>query len=219
MRRTVLTLTLLTAPIAAQQPKPPVTSATPASPPAGWTIRLDAKDSSKSASDTRFVTMGSGYHVTSGPAALYYNPQDVATGSYTVRATFGQRKAPAMGHPEAYGVFIGGAELVDNGKQQYMYLVVRGDGMFYVAHRGGVEVHPIVPWQAHDVVKKQNEAGAAANEVAIQVTADSVHMLVNGQRVKSFDKKDMHGFNTDGQYGLRVNHGLDVHVGNFGVQK
>lgn len=147
MRRTVLTLTLVaTAPLAAQQAKQP--DAAPAtSPPAGWTIRLDAKDSTKSASDTKFVTMGSGYHVTSGSAALYFNAKDLATGSYTVRATFGQRKPGAMGQPEAYGVFVGGTQLIDNNKQQYLYL------------------------------------------------------------------------DTDGQYGLRVNHGLDVHIGNFGVQK
>ena len=215
MRRTVVTLAFVAfSPLAAQQP-----AAAAPMPPDGWTIRLDAKDSSKSAADTKFVTMGQGFHVTSGPAAVYYNAKDVATGAYTVRASFGQRSAPAMGHPEAYGVFVGGSQMIDNAKQQYLYLVVRGDGMYYVAHRAGPDVHPIVPWTANDAVKKQNEAGAVTNEVAIRVTADSVLMVVNGQNVKSFAKSDMHGFNTDGQYGFRVNHGLNVHIGNFGLQK
>jgi hypothetical protein len=53
----------------------------------------------------------------------------------------------------------------------------------------------------------------------MQVTADSVHLSVNGERVKSFAKSEMHGFNTDGQVGVRVNHNLDVHIGNFAIKK
>lgn len=216
MRRSLLTLTLLSAaaPLAAQAP-----AAAPAAPPAGWVIRLDAKDSAQKPADTHFVTMGPGFHVTSGPAAIYYGMKDVATGSYTVRATFGQRTKPAMGHSEAYGVFVGGSMLDDYTKQQYMYLLVEDNGTYFVAHRAGGEVHKIVDWTASDAVKKANDAGAASNEVAIRITADSAIMMVNGTAVKGFAKKDMHGFNTDGTYGLRVNHGLNVHIGNFGVQK
>lgn len=53
----------------------------------------------------------------------------------------------------------------------------------------------------------------------IRVTADSVAMTVNGATVKAFARRELKGFNTDGQYGLRVNHGLNVHIGNFGLQK
>jgi hypothetical protein len=218
MRRTAVTLALIASSHLAAQQAP---AAAPASPPEGWTIRLDAKDSAMKAADTHFVTMGPGFHVTStsGPAALYFNAKDVATGAYTVHASFGQRVAPAMGHPEAYGVFIGGTQLTDDAKQQYFYFEVRGDGKYFVAHRAGPDVHKIVDWTAHDAVKKQNEAGAVSNEVAMKVTADSVHMMVNGQTVKAFAKSELHGFNTDGQYGFRVNHGLNVHIANFGLQK
>ena len=220
MRRTVVTIAFVAfSPLGAQQPAAPAAATAPASPPAGWTVRLDAKDSTKSAADTKFVAMGPGFHVTSGPAALYFNATGMATGSYTVHATFGQRVAPAMGHPEAYGVFVGGTDLTDNAKQQYFYFEVRGDGMYFVAHRAGPDVHKIVDWTANDAVKKQNEAGAVSNEVAMKVTADSVHMMVNSQIVKTFAKSALHGFQTDGQYGFRVNHGLNVHIGNFGIQQ
>ena len=200
--------------MAAQQKAP---DAAAWAPPAGWTVWTDAKDSSKSAADTKFVTMGAGFHVTSGPAAIYYNSSHTATGMFTVKATFGQRTRPAMGHSEAYGVFVGGSNLRDNAKQSYLYLVVRDDGMFYVAHRAGANVHKVSDWSANDAVKKAAENGSATNEVAIQVAADSVHMMVNGQKVKSIAKTA--GFITDGQYGLRVNHGLNVHIGNFGMQQ
>jgi hypothetical protein len=209
MRRALITIAVLAAaPLAAQQQQ---------GSPAGWTIRLDDKDQARyTAADTKFVTMGPGYHVTSGPAAVYYSEKDVAAGSFTASASFGQRKAPA--HPEAYGLFIGGSS-VATPEQSYFYFLVRGDGKYFVAHRAGKEVHKIVDWTDSPAINKQNEAGAASNAVAMQVTADSVHLMANGQRVKSFAKSEMHGFNTDGQVGVRVNHGLDVHIGNFEVKK
>jgi len=215
MRNSVVVLSILAAgSLAAQQ-----TAAAPATPwaaPAGWTILADG---GAAPAETKFQTMGPGFHVTSGPAAIYFRDADVAKGTYTVKASFGQRVRPSMGHPEAYGVFIGGSDLNDAAKQQYMYLVVRDDGQFYVAHRAGKDVHPVVPWTANDAVVKANERGAATNEVAIQVAADSVHRMVNNTKVKSFAKKDLMGFKTDGTYGFRVNHMLNVHVGNFGMQQ
>lgn len=209
-----LILCLAAAPLAAQIPvtkdKPDYT------PPVGWTIRLDDKDQAKSASDTRFVTMGSGFHVTSGPAALYYRSADTVTAPFGVSAGFGQRKAPA--HPEAYGVFIGGRNLATP-QQEYFYFLVRGDGKYYVAHRAGAEVHTIVPWTEHEAVNRQNSAGVASNVVAFDVTADSVHLLANDKRLTSFARSELHGFQTDGQVGLRVNHGLDVHIGQFTIRR
>ena len=68
-------------------------------------------------------------------------------------------------------------------------------------------------------MKKQDDAGVATNALAIQTTKDSVLLSVNGQRVQSFAKSALHGFVTDGQAGIRVNHNLDVHVADFGIRK
>ena len=220
MRRTILTFALFAAPLAAQQQqaaeKDPSVKVKSTGLPSGWTVRLDDKERRYTPDDTRFEKMGSGYHVTSGPAALYYDAKDQVTGAFTATASFGQRKAPT--HPEAYGLFIGGSD-VASPQQQYFYFLVRGDGKYFVAHRAGTDVHKIVDWTESAAVKKQDENGAASNAVAMQVTADSVHLSVNGQRVQSFAKSALHGFNTDGQVGLRVNHNLDVHVGGFEIKK
>jgi hypothetical protein len=221
MRRTVLTLSLLAAiPLGAQQQqslsKDSSIKSKSAGLPAGWTARLDDKERRYSADDARFEIMGSGYHVTSGPAAVYYSEMHKTQGSFAVRATLTQMKAPS--HAEAYGIFIGGAELL-TAQQQYFYFLVRGDGKYYIAHRAGSEVHSIVPWSDNAAVKKQDESGKQSNELVIQVTADSVHLLVNSQRVRSFARSELRGFNTDGHVGLRVNHGLDVHVGTFEIRK
>jgi len=214
MIRNALMTLCLAAPALAQIPVRK--DAPPYEPPAGWTIRLDDKDRAADVSATRFVTMGSGFHVTSGPAALYFNGKDTVSGAFTASAGFGQRKAPT--HPEAYGLFIGGRNLTSP-QQEYFYFLVRGDGKYYVAHRAGTEVHTIAPWTEHAAVRKQNDAGVASNVVAFQVTPDSVHLLANQTRVKSFAKSELHGFSTDGQVGLRVNHGLDVHIGEFRIRK
>src|SRR5688572_15364701 len=220
MRRIIVTLSLLAAPLAAQQQQSSDRDSSikvkSTGLPAGWTVRLDDKEKRYSADDTRFEIMGAGYHVTSGPAALYYSDKHNATGAFTAKVRLTQMTAPS--HAEAYGIFIGGSNLV-SAEQQYFYLLVRGDGKYFIAHRAAAEVHRIVPWSDHPAVRKQDEAGKQTNELAVQVTADSMHMQVNAQRVRSFAKSEMHGFNTDGQVGLRVNHNLDVHIGNFEIKK
>ena len=178
--------------------------------PSGWKLRFDGKGAKQE--DVKFITMGQGYHFTSGPAAIYYNPKDVMTGAYSVTASLTQTKAPT--HPEAYGVFVGGHNLQDS-TQQYLYFLTRGDGKILINHRAGSEVHKLVDWAATDATKPQDATGKATNELSIDVKSDSVLFLANGKVVKGFAKSEMHGFNTDGQAGLRVNHNLDVHVGSF----
>lgn len=216
MKRLALSVVLVTAPVlaCAQQQDDPSVKVQGGQVPAGWTIRLDDKETGRTVNDTRFINMGSGYHVTSGPAAIYYNPADQASGAYTASASFHQTKAPT--HPEAYGLFIAGHDL-QSAQQSYLYFLVRGDGKYYVAHRAGTEVHKVVPWTDNAAIVKQDANGAATNVLSIQATADSLHFLVNGTRVQSFAKGGMLG--TDGQVGLRVNHNLDVHIDGFGVKK
>lgn len=226
MRRLLTTVALvaIASPLAAQGVKPQAQDNDPTHKvaggrlPAGWSVRVDDKDAVRgmTANDLKFITMGPGLHVTTGPAAIFYNPADAATGDYTVHATFTQEKAPM--HPEAYGVFVGGENLPDS-TQQYLYFIVRGDGKYMINHRAASAVHKIVPWTASDAVHKQDAEGKATNTVAIHVAADSVHFLVNGTQVQAFSREQMHGFTLGTQTGFRVNHNLDVHVADFGVTK
>ena len=185
---------------------------------AGWHGRLDdnAVKRGMSINDAKFVAAGTNsYHVTSGPAAIYYAPKFDVKGAYTARASFTQVKAPT--YPEAYGLFIGGHDL-DGPSQSYLYFLTRGDGKILINHRAGAEVHKLVDWTDSEATKKQDESGKVTNELAIRVTSDSVQFLANGIPVKAFAKAEMHGFNTDGQAGVRVNHNLEVHVANFEVK-
>ena len=219
MRSILIAITLLgvAAPLAAQsqrarQSDPDIKAAGGGQLPPGWRMRLDRANAKPE--DARFVTMGSGFHATSGPAAIYYNPQHMVKGPYTVRASFAQTKPSA--HPEAYGVFIGGSDL-EGPNQQYVYFLIRQDGKFLIKHRLGAETHNIMDWTDNAAVNKVAEGGGAKNDLSVAVAADSVRFMVNGKQVASFPRSEMKG--TDGQAGLRVNHNLDVHIARFEVAK
>jgi len=187
---------------------------------AGWEARLDRPNAKLD--DLKFVTMGPGFHVTSGPAAIYWNPATttakVGAKGYTVKGTFTQTKAPT--HPEAYGVFAMGSELA-GANENYAYLLVRGDGKFMVKHRYHDQVHTLADWTENAAVKKADAAGKATNEVAINVAPQTTTFWVNGTQVLSLASKDIVGpmkaESLDGIAGIRVNHNLDVHIAGFSV--
>ena len=174
--------------------------------PAGWMGRTD--DASQKISDAKFVTMGTGFHVTSGPAAIYWTEKMKAAGPFTATATFQQTKNPT--HPEAYGLVLQGSNL-DKPDQSYVYFLVRGDGKFLVNHRAGADVHKIVPWTENAAVKKADDKGVATNTLSVDATRpDSIRLLVNGKQVHALNGG--HVGAADGYVALRVNHNLDVHI-------
>ncbi|MFN8582217.1 MAG: hypothetical protein U0163_14745 [Gemmatimonadaceae bacterium] len=184
----------------------------------GWVGRTDK--SAQPITGAKFVDMAGGFHVTSGPAAIYWNPANMAKGNFAVKATFTQTKAPT--HPEAYGLFLGGTKLADDG-QNYLYCIVRGDGKAMVKHRIGSDVHTLMDWTENAAVKKQDDAGKATNEVSLWASADKVGCSVNGTEVFSFPRASAVGEgkleSVDGLVGIRVNHNLDVHISGFGMAK
>jgi hypothetical protein len=215
MRRSFTALSLLVlaaAPLAAQmKDHDPDKKAGGGALPAGWMGRTDRENAKLS--DAKFETMGTGFHVTSGPAAIYWKNNNV-TGPYTASATFTQMKAPS--HPEAYGMFFNGKGLT-GAQQDYAYFLVRGDGKVMVKHRAGKDVHTILDWTDNAAVNKQDANGKATNTLTIDASkADSVRLLVNGKQVNAFAKSYLGG--SDGAVGLRVNHNLDVHVADFAIK-
>ena len=178
--------------------------------PGGWMGRTD--DRTKKIEDAKFVTMGTGYHVTSGPAAIYWSSKDKVSGPFTAAVTMTQTKNPS--HPEAYGIFFSGKKL-EAPDQTYFYFLVRGDGKFLLNHRAGPQVHKIVDWTDNAAVKKADAKGAATNTLMVDASkADSVRLKVNGVQVAALPAS---AGNPDGVVGLRVNHNLDVHISDFMV--
>jgi hypothetical protein len=179
----------------------------------GWTARFDRAEAKPA--QVSFTRMGTGYHVTAGPAAVYYPTRSApASGNYTVAASFTQTKAPA--HPEAYGLFAGGQNL-QGAAPSYVYFVVRGDGKYLVKHRANAtEVHTLVDWTASPALKPAGADGKATNALEIRVAGDSVRFVANGTPVAAVSRKQTGALN--GTAGIRVNHNLDVHVDGFAVR-
>src|SRR5215212_9517371 len=168
---------------------------------AGWTGRIDpqAAQAGKNISEARFVGMGPGFHVTSGPAAIYWNPANTAKGNYTVTSTFTQTKAAT--HPEGYGIIISGQNL-EAANQSYFYFVVRQDGKYLINHRANDStVHKLVDWTANPAVKAIDANGKATNTLSVVVGADKLSFLVNGVEVNSLPRSQVEG---SGVVGLRV---------------
>lgn len=216
MRRTLLALALLAvaAPLAAQDPAaghnhdPDHAVAGGGTLPAGWSARLDHADASLA--NVRFIPMGPGFHVVTGPAVLLWRPADAQSKAFTATATFGQAAAPA--HPEAYGLFIGGRGL-EGAEQEYLYILVRGDGKYMVRHRASNgELHTIVDWTASPAVHVQNDQGQATNTLTLEAGDAGVRYSINGTQVGEVPFPRAYGM-----VGLRVNHNLSVHVSDFTV--
>jgi hypothetical protein len=178
--------------------------------PAGWQVRLD--DGSTQPNGIQFMTMGTGFHVMSGPAAIYYRPETTKSGSYQVQATFQQMEAAAQ--PEAYGLFIGGADL-QAATQKYTYFLIRQDGQFLIKRRAGATTPTIKDWTAHNAIKKTEGSTKGTNTLTITVAPDKVRFLVNGTEVGAAAANQV---DTSGIIGLRINHNLNVHVDRFVVK-
>lgn len=201
----VMAAMLAAAPLAAQSP----TSALPA----GWQARLDQPAQAAQASTTaRMMETGTGYHVTSGPSATFFDPARVAKGAYRAQATFSQTRASR--HPEGYGLLFGGQELAGEA-QSYVYFLVRQDGKFLVKRRSGANTETLIDWTASDAVAKPDAEGRATNALAVETGAFGVRFFVNGTQVGELAPSA--SLPTEGVVGLRVNHDLDVHIADFGV--
>ena len=178
--------------------------------PKGWMVRADRSTSASDpdgAGTIKFVTMGTGFHATNPQAAVYWNPANTQTGTYTVKGTFTLIKP--SGHTNYYGLVFGGGDL-DGAKQTYTYFLVAQDGTWLVKRRNGdTATDNVLPKTANDAVKKPGADGKSTNALEVRVMADKVDYVVNGTVVGSSPKT---GMKTDGTYGIRVNHQLEVHI-------
>jgi hypothetical protein len=176
----------------------------------GWWGRLD--DPKESRTGLKFVTMGTGLHATTGPNMILFDPDEDWEGPYTTKATLTMTK-PAS-HQVAYGLFVGGQDL-NTDKQRYTYFVIRQDGKFLIRKRTGAATANVAgDWADHAAIQKPNAQGSQTNELAIQVTPETVTFLANGQTVATQPAKAV---DVVGISGLRIGHGLDVHIEGFSV--
>jgi hypothetical protein len=186
--------------------------------PKGWMLHSDhsasAEDPDAPGAD-KLMPMGSGVHVVAPQAAVFWQPADTASGSYTLKGTFTLNKS--TGYLEYYGLTFGGSNL-DSGQQQYLYFVITDDGTWLIKRRNGGGTQEVADKTASPAIQKPDAKGSCTNTLEVRVMPEKIDFLINGTVVKSLPKTGA-AAKTDGIYGLRINHHLDVQVDGFGATK
>lgn len=187
--------------------------------PKGWKVRADRSTSASdpdAAGSIKFVTTDKGFHATNPQAAVYWNPANTATGNYTLKGTFTLMKP--SGHTNYYGLVFGGSDL-EGPNQNYLYFLVAQDGTWLIKRReGDASTQNVADKAASDAVKKPDATGKSTNALELRVTANKIEYLVNGTTVHTTPRTGLTA-KTDGIYGIRVNHQLEVQIDGFGVSK
>jgi hypothetical protein len=185
----------------------------------GWQGKADTGNrQGLTVNDSKFAPEGSGFRITTGPAALYWNPANTAKGDYTVRATFTEAKQ-TYNHPHPFGVFVGGSGL-DTDAPSALWCGAYRDGTFFVRQFVAGKPNTLAKKNANAaVVKAAGPDAEVKQEVALTVKGDRVECTINGASVWSATKAELGGASTDGIAGIRVSHNSDAVVSNFSVGK
>lgn len=186
----------------------------------GWMGQIDAREAGNGSTleDASLESDGTDLHVTTGPAVVYWNSDNMATGDYTVSATFLEAEYMNLNsHPHPYGIVIAGNDMGTDG-QRYLYCAAYGNGNFIVrgfgpdafqmnGRRGG----------ANDAVHSAAGPGEpVTQEISMSVRGGTVECAINGVTVASYshDEVVMDGRlgSTDGMWGIRFGHNTEATV-------
>jgi hypothetical protein len=192
----------------------------------GWVGEVDAgaKKAGQTINDTKLTQEGNTLHVTTGPAASYWNPANKASGNYTVSATFNEPKYMNLNsHPHPYGIFIAGHELGTD-QQTELYCEAYGDGRFIVRGFAPEAFQMNGRGEANDAVHKAAGTGEPVEQkIALSVKDGKVECAINGTVVASYDKAlvvaDGKLKSTDGIYGIRFAHNTEGTVADLKLTK
>jgi len=193
----------------------------------GWQGKIDPGEAKAGGKleGAKLEKVGNDLRVTTGPALAYWNPSNVASGNYTVKATFTEEKYMGLNnHPHPYGLFIGGSDMGTDA-QSYLYCMAYGDGRFIVRGFSGDSTFRLNGrGEPNAAINKASGVGASVTqEIALSVKGDKIECAINGQVVGSYDKSAAVGANklksTDGVYGIRFGHNTDAVVKGLALTK
>lgn len=189
----------------------------------GWKGRIDPASAKqgKTINDSKFAKEGDALHLSIGPAAVYWNPENTASGDYTVKGTFKEGKTTSD-HPHPYGIFIGGSNM-DGDAPTLVYCVAYGDGTYLVRGFSNGTVFQVSKRQPHTAVHKTGADGGVTQDIQWTVKGSRAECSINGTMVAGYDKGEIVGpgklESLDGITGIRVSHNVDVAVTGFGIAK
>ena len=161
-----------------------------------------------------YVAMPPGWHITTNSqAAIFYDPANTAKGDFTLESVI--HVFPMEHNHEGYGVFLGGSDLEGAG-QKYVYFLLRGSGEFMVKRRNGDATELVNDWTPNAAILPAPAKDPVKNIVRIVAGKDTVDFYANGAKLASVPRKNAA---VDGIFGLRVNHGINLHVASLELKK
>ena len=187
----------------------------------GWEARIDraAMNRGMGIEDSRMAMEDGALRLSVGPAGIFWNPENTASGDYTVSATFHEH-AMSTGHPHPYGVFVGGSDL-KTPNEKLLYCIVYADGTYAMKTFHGATVTTVKDRGPSDAINTAGSDGEATNDIGIRVRGDEVSCMINGTAATTLSRADVVGSDmldsTDGIYGIRVSHNVELTVSDFGM--
>lgn len=182
--------------------------------PDGWEVRFDREGMTEDDLEM-FVAMPPGWHITTGPAGIFWDPAMSAEGDYRVELEV-YLFDPA-GRRESFGIFFGGQNLQE-ANQRYGYFLIRDGGEFILKERVGADAPTLEPWTSHPAIAsyadRGDEEASVLNTLAMEARGDRLHFFVNDTEVATVERSRV---STAGTVGLRVNHALNLHISRLEV--
>src|SRR6187401_1010547 len=149
----------------------------------GWTGKIDANEEKMGQvlNNAKLVPEGKGMRVTTGPATTYWNPENKASGNYTVKATFTEPQYMNVNnHPHPYGIVIAGNDL-GTAQQSFLYCAAYGNGTFIVRGFGPQAFQMNGPGDSNAAVHKAAaRLQPVTQEIAVTVKDERVQCIING---------------------------------------
>ncbi|HSA57211.1 MAG TPA: hypothetical protein VLE53_15975 [Gemmatimonadaceae bacterium] len=158
------------------------------------------------------VTMPPGWHMTTGPAALLYDPANSAAGRFAVEAEIFLFPGTSQ---EGYGLFVGGSP-AGAPSAAWVAFLVRRDGSALVEQRAGGRVSTILAPFPTTAVKPHPGEGTSHNVLRVSVEPDSIRFDANGQRIAAIERGALP---LDGLFGFRVGRDLNLHVSQLDITR
>jgi len=168
--------------------------------PPGWRWIPDRPDTA-----SPMVQMPPGWHITTGPGALLYDPAMRASDRYALES---EVFLFPRGSNQGYGVFLGGRNLGE-ATAGYLAVLLRRDGQFAIEGRQHGVASTQVPWTPAPAIRRVTGDSTARNVIRISVERDSLFVEVNATRVAGLARGELP---VEGQFGFRAGEDLSIHV-------
>ena len=195
IRALSVVLLAFAAPVAAQAPE-------------GIMMRVDQSTNPQDPDDVPDVTVTAvedGLQVSTGPAVMLWQEDQRASGNYTLSGRFTLLEPSS--HRNFYGLVFGGRNLTSE-NQRYLYFLVAQTGEFIVVNRiDNANTNSLVSRTEHSAIERPNANGRSVNDLAVRINGDQIEFVVNGTVVHATERS-VSLLDTDGLYGVRINHVL-----------